>query len=426
MEEARQREAREAREGMAALDTFLFVFAALATVWLAYLVLLESFQAGWQILLLVVFWLLVAYLVLPRLHRVLTRLYLPDYFIGRARTSDGLLGDPVNLALLGDEAQVHAAMTVAGWTRADEVTLASSLTIIRSTLTRESYDRAPVSPLHLWGRKQDFAYQQEVEGNPSKRHHVRFWRCPEGWRLPGGDAVDWLAAGTYDRSVGLSLMTLQVTHRIAENIDAERDHIVTTVMTSNPAADVERIRDFSSGYHARNGGGDTIRTDGDLPVLDVRAVDAPETSHVPTVTDSRDRRPAQTVFGAGVALLRGALSATIALVLFADPSSVDIVSTETSSAVGTLTGVSFAVVAAVDLWLGIATYRGRNWARVLLMLVSVFTIVSAWIADVRGGPRPTLSTDLPVVALGILVLLALSSQAAREYAVRDRTVVLPG
>jgi hypothetical protein len=34
---------------------------------------------------------------------------------------------------------------------------------------------------------------------------------------------------------------------------------------------VDVIADFSTGYHARNGGG-SIRTDGDLPVVDVRAV----------------------------------------------------------------------------------------------------------------------------------------------------------
>ena len=31
------------------------------------------------------------------------------------------------------------------------------------------------------------------------------------------------------------------------------------------------IRDFSTGYHSRNGGGDLIQTDGDLPILDLRA-----------------------------------------------------------------------------------------------------------------------------------------------------------
>lgn len=249
---------------MTGLDALLFVFAGIAAGWLAYLLLAESFQLGWQLSLLVVFWLLVAYLVLPRLHRVLTYLYVPGYFIGRTRTSDGLLGDPVNLALLGGEEQVHAAMRAAGWTLADDVSLASSLRIISTTLSRRSYPEAPVSPLYLFDRRQDFGYQQEVEGNPAQRHHVRFWQCPGDWRLPGGFPVDWVAAGTYDRSVGLSLMTFQVTHRIAEDIDVERDHIVGSLTDANPEAAVDWIRHFASGYHARNGGGDEMVTDGDL------------------------------------------------------------------------------------------------------------------------------------------------------------------
>ncbi|MGO4690534.1 LssY C-terminal domain-containing protein [Glaciibacter sp. 2TAF33] len=260
----------------AALDNFFFVFAGLASVWLAVLVFTESFDWGWAgIGFVVVLWALLAYLVLPRLHRILTQLYVPDYFIGRTRTSDGLLGDPVNLALDGSAAQLHASMTAAGWTRADEITLASGWRIVMSTLRRRSYDEAPVSPLRLFDRQQDFAYQQEVEDNPAKRHHVRFWKCPDGWMLPGGHRVGWLAAGTFDRAVGFSLFTLQVTHKIDANTDIERDHIVATLRAAVPEARVVLIRDFSTGYHSRNGGGDSIQTDGDLPVVDLRRVPVP-------------------------------------------------------------------------------------------------------------------------------------------------------
>ena len=86
--------------------------------------------------------------------------------------------------------------------------------------------------------------------------------------LPGGYAVDWLAAGTYDRSVGLSLFTLQVTHKIEENTDVERDYIVETVSAASPEVEVEVIDNFSTGYHSRNGGGDLIITDGNLPIID--------------------------------------------------------------------------------------------------------------------------------------------------------------
>ena len=203
-------------------------------MWLAYLSFTETFNVGWWgIAVAIAFWVLLAYLVLPRLHRILTTIYVPDYFIGRARTSDGLLGDPVNLAFLGEADADPAAMRAAGWTQADAVTLGSSWRIVTSTLTRRSYDEAPVSPLFLFGRQQDFAYQQEVDGNPAQRHHVRFWRCPDGWLLPGGSRVDWLAAGTFDTAVGLSLFTLQVTHRIDADTDIERDHIVQTVTAAD-------------------------------------------------------------------------------------------------------------------------------------------------------------------------------------------------
>ncbi|KRA25535.1 hypothetical protein ASD65_14740 [Microbacterium sp. Root61] len=257
-----------------ALDWFFFVFAGLAAIWLAYLSFTETFKLGWWgILVAIVFWVLLAYLVLPRLHRILTTIYVPDYFIGRTRTSDGLLGDPVNLGFMGSGEQIEAALQTAGWTKADPVTLGSSWRIVTSTLTRRSYDEAPVSPLFLFGHPQDFAYQQEVDGNPAQRHHVRFWKCPDGWLLPGGRRVDWLAAGTFDTAVGLSLFTLQITHRIDANTDIERDHIVTTLRGADDRVQVDVIEDFATGYHARNGGGDSIHTDGDLPIVDVRRVE---------------------------------------------------------------------------------------------------------------------------------------------------------
>src|SRR5687767_15473040 len=98
--------------------------------------------------------------------------------------------------------------------------------------------------------------------------------------LLGGEAVDWLAAVTYAKSVGLSLFTLQVTHKIEENTDIERDYIVETVSEVSPEVEVEVIENFSTGYHSRNGGGDLIITDGDLPIIDVRRIEVPDTAAV--------------------------------------------------------------------------------------------------------------------------------------------------
>jgi hypothetical protein len=410
------------------LDGALFAFAGLATIWLAYLVFRASIRPGWPMLLLFVFWVLLTYLLLPRLHRILTRVYVPGYFIGRARTSDGLLGDPINLALRGHEAQVHDAMARAAWTRADDLSLTSGLRILKSTLRRRSYAEAPVSPLNLFDRQQDFAYQQEVAGSPSKRHHVRFWRCPEGWMLPGGYAVDWLAAGTYDKSVGLSLFTLQVTHKIEENTDIERDYIVETVSEASPEVEVEVIEDFSTGYHSRNGGGDLIITDGDLPIIDVRRIEVPDAAAV-AHTDSRDKRPAQIAFGAGVAFLRGLFYVPFALLLLLLPpelfdQGVDLegMTVEGGRAALIVAGTVVALVALVDIGLAIAVFVGRNWARIVLMLSCVFTTTIAFIGNANGSEAVTLATSLPTVGINIMVLLALSSHRARAYAIRGRHI----
>jgi LssY C-terminus len=411
------------------VDGVLFAFAGVSTVWLAYLLLREGVQPGWPLLLLVGFWLVVTYLLLPRLHRILTRLYVPGYFIGRTRTSDGLLGDPVNLALLGTEAQVHTAMTRAGWTRADDLSLRTGRRIVTSTLSRRSYAEAPVSPLHLFDRQQDFAYQQEVAGSPSKRHHVRFWRCPEGWMLPGGYSVDWLAAGTYDRSVGLSLFTLQVTHKIQADTDVERDFIVASVTRAEPVVDVDVISNFSTGYHSRNGGGDLIETDGGLPIVDLRRV-RPDMSLAPVLpTDSRDKRPAQITFGAGVALLRSATILLLALAAAITPDSlVGVLGPEASDLRGPgATPVMIAltatllVVGLLDLWLGLAVLAGRNWARLLLMAACVVTTVGSFVSSTARAEAVTLG-NLPLIGSSILVLLALSSHRARDYTARGRPV----
>jgi len=244
----------------------LFLLIIVGAGWLIYfLVATEVRDRLRQPWLFIVVWVLAAYVLLPRLNRVLSGLYVPDYFIGRTRTVDGLLGDPVNLAVAGSTEELRRAMLAAGWTEPDPVTLRSSWRIARDSVMRRSYPAAPVSPLFVFSRKQTLAFELEVDGSPAQRHHVRFWSCPEGWKLPGGFDVDLVGAATFDRRVGLSLFTFQITHKIAENTDQERDLVVAAL--ARGGASVHTIRHFSTGYHSRNGGGDAIETDGDLPVV---------------------------------------------------------------------------------------------------------------------------------------------------------------
>ncbi len=115
------------------------------------------------------------------------------------------------------------------------------------------------------------------------------------------------------------------------------------------------------------------------------------------------------------------MGVALAVLLVAWPSSVTGLAADaaaSSRAVAAATAAGLVALALVDVGLGLATYYGRNWARVVLMLSCVSTVVIAFAATISGGPRPTLGAGLPHVALGILVLLALTSPDARRFALR--------
>jgi hypothetical protein len=431
---------------MTVVDGLFFLLGAAAAAVLAVLtVRLVLFGGARDWWLLLVLWLVLAYLLLPRLHSILAVVYVPDYFIGRTRTYEGLLGDPVNVALQGTEEQVHAAMTRAGWLLADELGFRSALRIVTSTLARRTYPTAPVSPLFLFGRMEDFTYQQEVEGSPARRHHVRFWHTPPDWFLPGGARVDWVAAGTYDKRVGLSMLTLQITHKVAIDTDRERDHIVATVLAANPDVSASAIPHFSSGYHARNGGGDAIRTDGDLPVLDLTGIaaagaDGHATPGRPphgtlrqqarelvstvrnTGASNRVKRPMSLYLGYGLMLARlllgaGAVAAT-ATGLLRSPTGDRFLGVLRLSADSGWAVPELLAAGVAYLVLGQLTFVGRTLPRFATLAVSVGGILLALLEG------PAALDDLPFrlwlvsLALDIGILVTLSSGDVRDFDLR--------
>jgi LssY C-terminus len=181
---------------------------------------------------------LAAYVVLPRVVRmglkILQRQHVPRFKI----TTDGLPGDPVNLALIGTMAQLRAAFATAGWSEADPSGLTSSWRMARAFVFNKAYATAPFSTLYLFGRSQDVGFQQAIHGSPRKRHHVRFWAkslahveagvdVASFWlntdRPTDDECVLWVGAGTKDTGFSLTRLTFQMTHATDSDTNAERD-----------------------------------------------------------------------------------------------------------------------------------------------------------------------------------------------------------
>ena len=394
------------------LDGVFFVIGTALVMWLGWIVVTVGFDGWFAIVSVFLFWVLLAYVGLPRLQEVLSKVYVPDYFIGRSLTEVGVLGDPINLALDGSEADIHAAMTRAGWVRAEELTIGSSWRIVLSSVLRRPYPEAPVSSLFLFGQRQAFAYQQEVDGNASQRHHVRFWPVPGGWKLPGGFQVEWLAAATYDRAVGISLFTLQVTHRVDADIDIERDYVINTVRYVVPEASLRVIKDYSSAFTTRNGGGDVVRTDGSLPILDLTSLQAPEPDRVEPATDALSRAvshrvPPPSLLAAGaMSMAKAALTlAAVMVAIFRGDSPPSNASTFELMVMGG------GALCLVGLWVFMLAHRA--WARIALMVVCTVEAVTQ-LLDLSAVTEVTFLV-LVSTAITVLILIAVSSNEARRW-----------
>lgn len=224
---------------------------------------------------LLVAYVLLAYLVLPSLWRHYEHHQALATAPKTARTADGIPGDPLNVALIGNEKEVIHAMLSAGWHPADPITLRSSLHLAESVLLRRNYQTAPVSNLYLWDRKQDLAFERQAAKSPSQRHHVRFWKSSE---LGSDERPLWIGAATFDRSVGVSHLTGQVTHHIEADVDAERDTVIGDLEQAGQLVHLAQVTGVGATFRGRNGEGDWYYTDGELTVGTLAVENAVQTT----------------------------------------------------------------------------------------------------------------------------------------------------
>jgi hypothetical protein len=177
------------------------------------------------------------------------------------KLKDGHPGDPLNVALIGTEAEIKTIMAAANWTPAAALALKSDLKIAADTVLKRTDDDAPVSNLYLFGRREDLAFEKPVGNNPRQRNHVRFWQVPD---MESDGKPIWVGGASYDESVGFSHTTGQITHHIAPDVDTERDELFADLEKTGDLSDTYKVPDFHKVLEGRNGGGDPWHTDGAL------------------------------------------------------------------------------------------------------------------------------------------------------------------
>ncbi len=219
-------------------------------------------HASLYLLGIVALYLAIAYVLAPMLWSFYeTRHPWLDNVPGITQTHDHHPGDPLNVALVGSAEQLDMIMKAAGWFKAAALGLRSDVKIAADTILKRPDDAAPVSNLYLFDRKEDVAYEQPIGDSPRKRHHVRFWKCPQP---DAAGRLVWIGSVTLDERVGLSHTTGEVTHHISPAVDEERDQLFSELEKTGELASIERIANFHTTFSGKNGGGDPWHTDGAL------------------------------------------------------------------------------------------------------------------------------------------------------------------
>lgn len=224
-------------------------------------------QAIWSGAALLLAFVVIAYFVLPLFWKHYEHEPALADVSMRTETAQNIAGDPLNIGLVGNDAEVLSAFQQIGWTLAEAVTLESSLEIGSSVILNRPYAAAPVSALFYQGRKQDLAFERLAGASADQRHHVRLWQVIA--KGSAGKPV-WLGAASFDKGVGLSHYTGQITHHIDADIDAERDGLIKAISEAGLAESIYQVSGIGPALTGRNGGDDPFQTDGELTVAVLR------------------------------------------------------------------------------------------------------------------------------------------------------------
>ena len=234
----------------------------------------------------IIIYILIAYVGIPFLvrlwHFVLKPTHLPLYAV----SADGWSSDPVNIAVVcKNKKQLRRDLQKAGWREADKSSLKNAFRMAYAMAFDRSYSTAPFSKLYLFGRKQDIGFQIQTGNSPRHRHHVRFWQLESEekpsdhttfWEnifqlFTGKKQQIWIGAATHDVGpFALRIRNLQLTHKIDEQTNKERDFVIQTLETAKVVRRQEVIRAGEPVKFRGQTFGVNIVTDGTLHVVELK------------------------------------------------------------------------------------------------------------------------------------------------------------
>jgi hypothetical protein len=137
-------------------------------------------------------------------------------------------GDPLNLVVVESKSDPIAAVASRDWHLVQTLDAQSIIETARAFLLRDEYLTSPVSPLYLFGRKEDFALQK-ARATINERVHLRLWLLPQTFH----SRRVWI--GQISRDIGVRLTDKAwnlTTHKIGPDVDFDRSYLLQDLLLS--------------------------------------------------------------------------------------------------------------------------------------------------------------------------------------------------
>jgi hypothetical protein len=178
-------------------------------------------------------------------------------------------GDPLNIVLVGNRLDVAFPLIQRGWRLTQGLDLRSAVDTAAAFVFHLDDKTSPVSPLYVFGRKEDVAFQK-ARATINERNHLRLWLTP----LRYESQSVWI--GQISRDIGVELTTRSwygTTHKIDAMVDRDRDYLLQDLLMAGAISAfgyVEGVGSSDAANPRTNLEGDPYVTDGRRLVLQTR------------------------------------------------------------------------------------------------------------------------------------------------------------
>jgi len=181
--------------------------------------------------------------------------------------------DLTNVLLIGSHDQVAAAFSAAGWAQALPTSFRRRVRWLRAIGERRGFSSAPMSALLLNGMEPDMSWEKGFN-DVTKRHHIRLWKQPGDWN---GEEL-WIGAATRDIDLAYLRPGQRLTHKIAPDVDQEREKVAYDLAFTSCASVLGWIGRPEVPGFTENATGDLMTTDKRLVVVQLNDCRVPRLS----------------------------------------------------------------------------------------------------------------------------------------------------